>query len=131
MVNIWCDFHDISRDFDDGGKNANLRNWTSRRLGRESHGDGFGHRFALPCATRSNGYICAECAKFCRYAALGVDLKIQKSSSDGGACSESEKNDKEASAIGENRAAKHPPEHTAIHRAAFIHHSPRRMGAGS
>jgi len=48
-------------------------------------------------------------------------LKIQEGGGDGGSCAERKKNDEQAAAVGEDRAAEDAPEHAAIDGAGVRH----------
>src|SRR5580692_2090001 len=80
---------------------------------------------------RGYKHIRAESAKFGGDAALGIHLEIKERGGNGGAGSESEKNDEQAAAIGSEQTANDAPEHGSIAGARRAHHSPRKMGAGS
>src|SRR5437762_13558720 len=61
---------------------------------------------------------------------LGVDLEIEASGGDCGACAARQQDDEKAAAVGAEKATDDPPEHGSIGGLAW-HHSPRRIGAGS
>jgi len=63
--------------------------------------------------------------------ALGIDLKIQQGSGDGGSGAKREQQHEQARAIRGKQPPDDAPEHGAVGRAPVWHHSPRRIGAGS
>src|ERR1700674_3679288 len=74
--------------------------------------------------------VCAESAEFGSETALCVNLEIEESGSDGGACAKGEQQNEKAAGIGAEEASDDAPEHGSITCAMRGHHPPRNMGAG-
>src|SRR5260370_31810992 len=80
---------------------------------------------------RENDHIGAEGSEFRGDAALGVDLEIEEGGGDGGACAQGKQHNEKATGGRAEETADNAPEHGPIACAKGVHHSPRRMGAGS